>query len=439
MGGPEGAEYYTTDLQVGEQGAHVEELQHRLVDAGYLYEASGTFDDSTQQALTSFAEANGFYTYTTNVELVAHVQDTTGPLQSAEWVQKFSTDATYGHQANLREAFRGEQHPGNQVWAGQRRNETYYAEGEDASAYGTTLEGGQFSTTDESGQQVPLDTTGVTTKAGFAGSKPERMIFTMDAEGDMRVADPAAEQAELDPNQRFHHSSLAGGGAVAGAGEMKVREGTVEAVSDKSGHYQPDMAMTSQVNDRLTDGGVDTSRVTFEMGNYAPGQQKPDTLVTGTELGSYDRDGILADLRTRCRQEAEAACQRKWKPAVWERLADPIKESEIQSFFDQIYPRYEAMDDRTLFAEGRQILEGRHDQLRALLRDIPQAMGWREDPLGRFQWRWWDGENWTAKVSKDDVQSEDQEGADLLAGGGGAPSGGPAAQEPYASEYVDPQ
>ena len=37
----------------------------------------------------------------------------------------------------------------------------------------------------------------------------------------------------------FHHSSFLGGGAVAGAGEMKVVGGTIEYITNKSGHYWP--------------------------------------------------------------------------------------------------------------------------------------------------------------------------------------------------------
>src|SRR6185437_14900388 len=37
----------------------------------------------------------------------------------------------------------------------------------------------------------------------------------------------------------FHHSSFMGGGAVAGAGEIKVTGGTVQYITNKSGHYTP--------------------------------------------------------------------------------------------------------------------------------------------------------------------------------------------------------
>jgi len=37
----------------------------------------------------------------------------------------------------------------------------------------------------------------------------------------------------------FHHSSFLGGGAVAGAGEIKVVGGTIQYITNKSGHYWP--------------------------------------------------------------------------------------------------------------------------------------------------------------------------------------------------------
>ncbi|MGH9117355.1 MAG: hypothetical protein ACRD0A_05625 [Acidimicrobiales bacterium] len=105
---------------------------------------------------------------------------------------------------------------------------------------------------------VPLDTTHVTTSAGWKGSKSERMIYTMDGEGQVNLADPRAEEAQR-PGERFHHTSLEAGAAVAGTGEMKVREGVVEAVSDKSGHDKPDFAMTQQVGQALNDQAMNTT------------------------------------------------------------------------------------------------------------------------------------------------------------------------------------
>ncbi|MFK2827300.1 hypothetical protein QYG89_17055, partial [Bacillus sp. B190/17] len=85
-------------------------------------------------------------------------------------------------------------------------------------------------------------------KAAFEGSKPDRHIFTMDGKGQFLTADAIKENEDRGQDalnrghsqqERFHHSSFNAGEAVAGAGEMQVRDGQVELVSDTSGHYRP--------------------------------------------------------------------------------------------------------------------------------------------------------------------------------------------------------
>jgi hypothetical protein len=408
---------YNADIQLNEEGSHITEVQERLVDQGLLTQTTGTFDEPTQQALLSYTTSLG-YSYTTPIDAILALQAQTGPLRDPNWQQKFSTSDPYGHQANLQQSFEGENVDGNTVWAGQRRDRTYYAEGEEGASYNVGFQEGQVGYVGEDGTMDPLNTTDARA-AGLKGSKAERYIYAMDSDGQMRVADSYEEHRGLEEDQRFHHSSLFAGEAVSGAGEIKVRDGEVEAVSDKSGHYRPDFAMTSQVRDRLEDGGVDTSRVTFELGNFKDGAGvESETLATGTEVGAYDREGTLADLRTACWQEAEQAAQRKWKPAVWARLADPIKQTEIQSFYAKLYERFQAMDDRTLKAEARKILEGRHETLRSVLDELRETFaltrGWKEDPTGRHQWRFYDGESFTDRVSDNDRESSDPDGAALL-------------------------
>jgi peptidoglycan hydrolase-like protein with peptidoglycan-binding domain len=400
--------YYTGDVEVvpEETGAHIEELQNRLRDGGYLnVPADGRFGPETQEALAAFGNDHGANDGS-YITILRAVEDQTGPLQSAEWVQRFTVaDAAYGHEANIDGRFLGENLAGNDVWQGKARDQTYYPSdnGEDPGQFGYEMDqDGNFFRSGADGTLEYLDTTGITTKAGMAGSKSERMIYTMDGEGDFRLADPRAEE-QARPGERFHHSSLGDGQAVAGAGEMKLRDGQVEAVSDRSGHYAPDFAMTQQVGEALEDGGVDVSKVTFELGNYPDNQR--DTLVTGSELLAYDRDAILADLRVRLWADAQAQAAG---------LPPGDQEAEATKVYDALYSPFEAMDERTLRAEARKIIEGRHDAQRTVLADIAGAQGWREDPTKRFEWRWFDGQAWTERVSVQDVQSTDADGA-LLA------------------------
>jgi hypothetical protein len=46
------------------------------------------------------------------------------------------------------------------------------------------------------------------------------------------------------------------GGDVAAAGEMLVRDGTIEILTDRSGHYAPGRLQTQQVLDQLESQGI---------------------------------------------------------------------------------------------------------------------------------------------------------------------------------------
>ena len=96
-----------------------------------------------------------------------------------------------------------------------------------------------------------LDTTAAARSSNNRG-KTGRNLFTMSPEGDFHAADGRAEMEKLvENNERFHHSSLAQGKDVAGAGEIAVRNGQVTAISDQSGHYQPKAELTYQVVQEL--------------------------------------------------------------------------------------------------------------------------------------------------------------------------------------------
>ena len=92
---------------------------------------------------------------------------------------------------------------------------------------------------------LPLDTSrsqSLHHGAGFA-------IYVMDSNGNTYIS-PTHEFGS------FHHSSFLAGEAVAGAGEMKIREGRVEALSNTSGHYRPDGEYLKRVADELNRQGL---------------------------------------------------------------------------------------------------------------------------------------------------------------------------------------
>lgn len=85
--------------------------------------------------------------------------------------------------------------------------------------------------------------------SAFVGGEEGRAIFVMDKHGNLY----ASTQHEAG---RFHHSSFFAGGEVASAGELVVRDGRIELLTDRSGHYMPPRARTLQVLEQLASQGV---------------------------------------------------------------------------------------------------------------------------------------------------------------------------------------
>ena len=83
-------------------------------------------------------------------------------------------------------------------------------------------------------------------KEGFA-------IFVMDPEGQVYVGRHDVG--------KFHHSSFLGGEPVAAAGEMIVKNGIIETVSNKSGHYRPGPEQMMNLTQKLQSDGVDTTNL----------------------------------------------------------------------------------------------------------------------------------------------------------------------------------
>jgi hypothetical protein len=89
------------------------------------------------------------------------------------------------------------------------------------------------------------DTSAATTTWSAGG----RAIFVMDGSGNL--------YATLDQRVgHTHHSSLLGGEPVVGAGEIEVRDGKLVAMTDQSGHYQPETHMNDTALQSLWDQGV---------------------------------------------------------------------------------------------------------------------------------------------------------------------------------------
>lgn len=190
---------------------------------------------------------------------------------------------------------------------------------------------------DESGVKRGDSSEGLSTQTPgtgiWAGSKNNRMLFVMSPEGKIYALDPSkpiVHKGQTVLDVRIHHSSLLNGQRVAGAGEIQVsagltpeehqhlqnvvmkkvqekvaqekdirpesaqkliamlvdeelgrmlknhQPGQVEVISDRSGHYRPDLKMTSQVLSELEEQGVDISRVNVELGDKSNKQNIPE-------------------------------------------------------------------------------------------------------------------------------------------------------------------
>jgi hypothetical protein len=76
----------------------------------------------------------------------------------------------------------------------------------------------------------------------------------------------------------FHHSSFLAGGSVAGAGEIKVDQGTIKSITNKSGHYQPTALEMLQVFNELQTRGISLDGLEYI---HVEGKQSSKTPYPG--------------------------------------------------------------------------------------------------------------------------------------------------------------
>ncbi|RED56177.1 hypothetical protein [Cohnella phaseoli] len=189
---------------------------------------------------------------------------------------------------------------------------------------------------DKSGKMInatdgkSLDTMGAL-ESSTVGAKADRHIFTMNALGEFHSMDAVKEnsdrskrvhdqrkqdlkdlkdkpqlQAELRNMQlpsmeRIHHSTFNAGDDIAGAGELQVRDGQVELLSDASGHYKPGSKQMVQTVQQLEKNNVPIEQLGVEFVgkpefqyelDYLTGEDKVDP-TTGKKVRRRDVDGNL--------------------------------------------------------------------------------------------------------------------------------------------------
>jgi hypothetical protein len=130
--------------------------------------------------------------------------------------------------------------------------------------------------------RLPFDTRLMVT----ANMGPGYAIYVMSQTGNIHASSHAVGYR--------HHSSLLAGQNVAGAGEMQVRDGQLKWISNKSGHYFPEIELFLQTLHSLTKKGIplDAVRVSFLSKNGpAKGQPYPNVQAfMNDKLGSVPED-----------------------------------------------------------------------------------------------------------------------------------------------------
>lgn len=163
------------------------------------------------------------------------------------------------------------------------------------------------------------------------GAKGDRHIFAMDGQGKFHTADAIKEnkdrsQAALasgaSQQERFHHSSFLAGQDVAGAGEMQVRDGQVELVSDTSGHYRPGSKQMMQTVQQLEKNKVQTEKLGVEFVGKSQGQKalqasavellgyqdhSPETAETQMRAEHGKKDTVLRELLSKAHGKPDGA------------------------------------------------------------------------------------------------------------------------------------
>jgi len=148
---------------------------------------------------------------------------------------------------DMEENFRGEHLP-SRVWGAP----TKYLNAEERAVYRLQLRDGKFY--DSTGKV--FDTTGSSTHQ--FGSQ-NRAIFVMDEYGNTY----AAKNPHMMDN--FAHSSFLSGGPVASAGEFEVINGSLQFISNKSGHYLPPWWYIRQGVEEWSRQGLSVRGVRFEI------------------------------------------------------------------------------------------------------------------------------------------------------------------------------
>jgi uncharacterized Zn-binding protein involved in type VI secretion len=148
---------------------------------------------------------------------------------------------------NLHEIYIGEEIPNNPYsWTQGQGTVKYFSNAERAN-YKVTVKNGKLY--DANGNL--FDTSDAMTWDGR-----NKAIYVMDGDGNLYI-----HKTQI--LYEIHHSSLGQGKPVAGAGEINVRNGVLQYIDNRSGHYQPSNRLFDQTIHELKDQGLSFSNASL--------------------------------------------------------------------------------------------------------------------------------------------------------------------------------
>ncbi len=143
--------------------------------------------------------------------------------------------------------YRGEEKPGNSIWPGSQVK------------YLNSAERAQYELFVQAGKLVDKNGNLYDTKSASSAFSGGRAIFVMGKTG--RIFANKSHSVG-----KFHHSSFLAGQPVGAAGEIKVDNGEIKLISNKSGHYKPSKMYIDQFLKELKTRGIpSTNKITLDI------------------------------------------------------------------------------------------------------------------------------------------------------------------------------
>lgn len=152
-----------------------------------------------------------------------------------------------------------------------RKKNAIYLTAEERAQYRVHLSKGAFQ---QNGRNFDTSQMIAHEKVGFAA-------FTLNANGELSVFNHKLM------SDRIAHSSMNAGFPVVTAGELKIENGVLKAITTHSGHYQPSMFNVHRLLEHLERNGIDISQVKVISGATTKQLDPECKAVKFTEDGRY--------------------------------------------------------------------------------------------------------------------------------------------------------